>query len=106
MRLINADDVGSGMAIEWQKALVKAEIDDAPTIDPETLPIVRQLRAELARVTAERDAAVQDLCVDTKCFICAHLPDDGNMAHCEHYARCGLNYWLWKWRGPQKEATP
>lgn len=31
-------------------------LDDAPTIDPEALPIVRQLRAELARVTAERDA--------------------------------------------------
>lgn len=29
----------------------------APTIDPEALPIVRQLREELARVTAERDAA-------------------------------------------------
>lgn len=26
------------------------------TIDPETLPVVRQLREELARVTAERDA--------------------------------------------------
>lgn len=26
-----------------------------PTIDPESLPIVRQLREELARVTAERD---------------------------------------------------
>ena len=36
-------------------------LDDAPTIDPETIPIVRQLRAELARVTAERDAAVDDL---------------------------------------------
>lgn len=34
-----------------------SSIDDAPTIDPETLPIVRQLRADLARVTAERDAA-------------------------------------------------
>ena len=32
-------------------------LDDAPTIDPETIPIVRQLRAELDRVTAERDAA-------------------------------------------------
>ena len=29
-----------------------------PTIDPETLPIVRQLREELAKVTAERDAAL------------------------------------------------
>lgn len=30
-------------------------------IDPETLPIVQQLREELNRVTAERDAAVADL---------------------------------------------
>lgn len=32
-----------------------SSLDDAPTIDPETIPIVRQLREELARVTAERD---------------------------------------------------
>lgn len=30
-----------------------------PTIDPETLPIVQQLRAELARVTEEWDAATK-----------------------------------------------
>lgn len=36
-------------------------LEDAPTIDPETIPVVRQLREELARVTAERDAAVKDL---------------------------------------------
>lgn len=34
-----------------------SDVQAMPTIDPETLPIVRQLRAELARVTAERDAA-------------------------------------------------
>lgn len=33
-------------------------IADTPTVDPETLPIVRKLREELARVTAERDAAI------------------------------------------------
>lgn len=32
-------------------------IADTPTVDPETLPIVQKLRKELARVTAERDAA-------------------------------------------------
>lgn len=32
-----------------------SSLDDAPTIDPETLPIVQELREELARVTAERD---------------------------------------------------
>lgn len=34
-----------------------SEVQAMPTIDPEALPIVRQLREELARVTAERDAA-------------------------------------------------
>lgn len=36
-------------------------IADTPTVDPETLPIVGKLRDELARVTAERDAAVNDI---------------------------------------------
>lgn len=40
---------------------VKAVADDAPTIDPESLPIVQQLQVELARVTEERDAAAKDL---------------------------------------------
>lgn len=38
----------------WSEAATLAR--EAPTIDPETLPIVRQLREELARVTEERDA--------------------------------------------------
>lgn len=52
-------------------------------IDPETLPIVRQLREELARVTAERDAAmsfipkIRDTCKykDTPCDWCMYDPD-------------------------------
>lgn len=36
-------------------------IADTPTVDPEMLPIVEKLRDELARVTAERDAAVNDI---------------------------------------------
>lgn len=39
---------------------VKAVADDAPAIDPETLPIVQQLRAELERVKAERDAVTKN----------------------------------------------
>lgn len=35
-------------------------IDNQSTIDPETLPIVRQLREKLKCVTAERDAAIKD----------------------------------------------
>ena len=37
-----------------------SSIDDQPTIDPETLSIVRELREELAQVMAERDTAVKD----------------------------------------------
>ena len=77
-------------------------IENAPTIDPESLPIVQQLRAELERVKAERDAVVRDMHQNAKCFICMHLPDDGNMAHCKHYAACGLTYIHWKWRGEKE----
>ena len=40
---------------------IQQQIADTPTVDPETLPIVQKLREELARVTAERDAAVKDI---------------------------------------------
>lgn len=54
--------------IMWASILNLIEV--CPTIDPETLPIVQQLRAELARVTAERDKIAQyelDAC-DEYCF--------------------------------------
>lgn len=81
-----------------------ASLDDAPTIDPESLPIVRQLREELARVTAERDAAVKDLETAMKidsevddiglsCFLChVCIKNDTCDGACNP-----------KWRGPQKE---
>lgn len=64
--LIDANNLGVGKANPgifvckeyahgWNNAL-QAVVEAAPTVDPEALPIVRQLRAELARVTAERDA--------------------------------------------------
>ena len=34
---------------------IQQAVDEQPTIDPETLPIVQELRAELERVTRERD---------------------------------------------------
>lgn len=73
MRLIDADKFeaysANGTDLEGEEFLaylsgmqrVLEDIDAAPTIDPETLPIVRQLREELERVTAERDAAIKEL---------------------------------------------
>lgn len=37
------------------------DIEAIPTIDPESLPVVQQLLAELEKVKAERDAAVKDI---------------------------------------------
>ena len=59
-------------------------IDAAPTIDPETLPIVRQLRADLARVTAERDAAVE--CI-------YNIEDDLDRGNDNDWARGHISEW-------------
>ena len=86
MRLIDADLVGDGLAVEWQKALVKAEITDAPTIDPKTLPIVRQLRDELEKVTAERNIYKIFFNDVTACGDCN---DCGNLKTCKYKPRIG-----------------
>lgn len=77
-------------------------IDDQPTIDPETLPIVKKLRAELEKVKAERDAAVKDCSgyCDTCAFEkdCAkHDKNDSDIMHW-YYGDCED----WQWRGVQE----
>lgn len=76
---------------------VRTDSHKPNTIDPETLPIVRQLRDDLARVTAERDAAVE--CIATNC---RYIEDTERGPYCvlddEPCCRCeGV------WRVPQKE---
>ena len=78
-------------------------VDDllsAPTIDPENLPLVLQLREELEKVTAERNAAVKELenymvqdviRGNEPCGMCANARE----TPCEC---CNP-----KWRGPQKD---
>lgn len=118
MRLIDAHNLGVGRANPdafknreyangWNNA-IKAITEAAPTIDPESLPIVQQLRAELARVTEERDAAIADLkticdcdyceggCVSTEEECCMFCEVEGCLCR-----GCigGVN---WTWRGLQK----
>lgn len=64
------------------------------TIDPEALPIVRQLREELERVTAERDAAVKQL---------SEVEDRDTCKNAKCAMRGGTGKCKWEWRGPQKE---
>ena len=60
-RLIDVNDVYEIIGQTGVARVHVADIDQIKRIDPETLPIVRQLRKELQKVTAERDAAVSDL---------------------------------------------
>ncbi len=109
-RLVDVNNLGVGKANPdaferkdyahgWNNAL-QAVIEAAPTINLETLPIVRQLREELARVTAERDAAVSDIETamaypNDNCRFCKN-------ANCQ--SRNGTKPCLPKWRGPQKKG--
>ena len=67
MRLIDADALLDKQEALYMKrhilfhGVTAYTIESSPTIDPENLPIVRQLREELERVTKERNAAIKDL---------------------------------------------
>ena len=74
---------------------VRSMIHSAQTIDPESLPIVQELRAELAKVKAEKDALLKELAGE--CGVCSHYEDCIK----NHYSCCdGSN---WEYCGPKKE---
>lgn len=122
--LLNTDIIQSSKEASWLLSQVLYDVDAMTTIDPETLPIVRELRAkisslnagienlsyvakkayeqrddiknELERVTAERDAAVSDLE-----NIMAYNSDTCQLCKNKQcYVRGGTKPCLPKWRGP------
>ena len=102
-RLIDATDLiargNASFGGVSDAVLLKKFVDAQPTIDPETMPIVRQLREELARVTAERDAAVSDL----ENIMAYNSDTCQSCKNNQCYVRGGTKPCLPKWRGPQKE---
>lgn len=91
-----------------QNVMAVDDVSTLPEIDPETLPIVRELRAQLTKVTSERDAAIEQLhgnCPACKNYTPNHC--EGPCANCtyEYYAiHLGVNAEdKWEWRGPKKE---
>ena len=85
----------------WNNAL-QAVVEAAPTVDPEALPIVRQLREELALITHQRDvykSVFERITAHGDCNDC------GKVKECQFAPKCGedTRYNCPLWRGPQKE---
>lgn len=79
-------------------------IKDTPEIDPETLPIVQELRKKLERVTEERDAAIADLYYVCACETCdLQYTDECPLRECaepcSHISSDLINNTPYKWRG-------
>lgn len=103
MRIIDADALNQKIKKEippmsnWGEIFIPGAISSAPTIDPESLPVVQQLRAELEKVKAERDAAVE--------MLHSLANEVGNCTGCKRlYKECsevyicecdGQDHWEW-----------
>lgn len=101
--LLKTDIVEQSKTANWLMGQVLHDIEATPTVSPESLPIVKQLRAELGKVKAERDAAVRDIkwLVSGEIKACAYCKknnpynytcENDGMGMCEH----------WEWRGAKE----
>lgn len=110
MRLGDLDELKNefewleSVVCECQKDSVRDSIqrvENATTIDPETLPIVQELRKELERVTRERDAAVSE--IESIIAYGLHLPNTCPFCKNEQCKmRGGTEPCIPKWRGIQE----
>lgn len=101
MRLIDADALLDKQEALYMKrhilfhGVTAYTIESSPTIDPETLPIVQELREQLAKVTAERDAAIANLKqAKSGCDFCRYT----HGFSCDLEEPC-IMYECWEWRG-------
>lgn len=65
-KLLDTSIVQKSKEAAWLISQVLHDIEAMPTIDPETLPIVQELRGQLAEVSAERDALKSNPPVEIK----------------------------------------
>lgn len=78
------------------------EVRDTPTMNPEDLPLVKELRGQLVKAEAERDAAVKDLNKLNPCVACKY-----NCYSLEALTkRCNGVCYEWEWRGVEDENMP
>ena len=96
MRLIDADALLDKQEALYMKrhilfhGVTAYTIESSPTIDPETLPIVQELREQLSKVTSERDSLLKEMAGE--CGLCKYYDDCIK----NHYSCGGYE---WEWRG-------
>lgn len=97
---IKPETQGESYAIHWK---IQQLIANTPTVDPETLPIVQKLLDKLARMTAEKYAAVETIFKYAGCQECKWWDDKDGF--CEKQGRNAVLYdWLCSpvWRGAKE----
>lgn len=102
--LLDTDIIQASKEASWLMSQVLHDIDAMPTIDPETLPIVRQLREELALITQQRDiykSVFERITAHGDCNDCEDAKG------CRFAPRIGedTRYNCPLWRGPKKDAA-
>ena len=96
MRLIDADALLDKQEALYMKrhilfhGVTAYTIESFPTIDPELLPIVQELREQLSKVTSERDSLLKEMAGE--CGLCKYYDDCIK----NHYSCGGYE---WEWRG-------
>ncbi len=76
---------------EFEPKEREENIETEEVIDPKTIPIVQELREQLAKLTAEHDALLKELAGE--CGVCAHYEKcRNNPCYC-------INGNMWEWRG-------
>ena len=95
MRLCDLDNLKRRVKKSTVSALLKAGmqvfIETEEVIDPKTIPIVQELREQLAKLTAEHDALLKELAGE--CGVCAHYEK------CRNNPCYFINGNMWEWRG-------
>lgn len=100
-RLIDANEVRrkikNSRAIKSVKVESLVFVDCAPTIDPETLPIVRELREELKRERKEKEKIIECINSLSGCGLCKksiYIEEFSAFIPCRNYCE-GKNKVKW-----------
>lgn len=103
MELIDVNEVYNLIGQSGVSRIHVSDIDRIRRIDPETLPIVQELKKQLEQVTKERDAAIKYL--HGNCACCKNYTSNHNEGSCQN---CKYEYYIypdihehdnWEWKG-------